>query len=62
MDLPEKGIEIKAQCDDGETRFLFRCACKSETCQEYRCSITGFALIVNVINWEYVNYSQTEKK
>lgn len=54
MELPIKGKDILATCADGMERKLFRCNCLRENCREWRCSYTGFALVVEVISWRYV--------
>jgi hypothetical protein len=52
--LPEKGKEIVAIDSNGNKHFCFRCACKNDNCTEWRCSITGFALLIDVVKWQYV--------
>lgn len=52
--LPEKGKDIIAICTDGETREVFRCACGNQNCKEWRCSIIGSGLMVEVESWKYV--------
>lgn len=55
MKLPEKGKDIKATLKDGSETTIFRCNCKNDKCTEWRCPITGFALMVNVVSWVYVD-------
>lgn len=53
-ELPQKGKEIIAICDDGLKRELYRCPCKvNPKCMEWRCSITGMNIIVDVFKWRY---------
>ena len=55
MELPIKGKDVIALCTDGLERKVFRCACKNEKCTEWRCAITGFGLIIDVVKWRYVD-------
>ena len=55
MELPTKGKDVIALCTDGIEREVFRCACKNEKCTEWRCAITGFGLIIDVVKWRYVD-------
>lgn len=53
MKLPIKGKNIIAVLHDGTEKTVFRCKCHNEKCTEWRCSITGFALLIDVVKWEY---------
>jgi len=55
MELPIKGKNVIALCTDGKEREVFRCACKNEKCNEWRCAITGFGLMIDVVKWKYVD-------
>ncbi len=54
--LPIKGKDIKYISSDGNTGFAFRCACKDSNCQKWRCTITGYELMVDIVKWKYYNY------
>jgi len=55
IDLPEKGKDIIGIDNNGHKHYIFRCACNNENCIEWRCSITGFALILKIVEWNYLN-------
>ncbi len=50
---PEKGKDIIGIDGNGNKHYCFRCACHNKNCIEWRCSITGFGLMINIIEWEY---------
>jgi hypothetical protein len=52
-ELPIKGRVIIAHCSDGKKRTIFRCNCWNQNCKEWRCAVTGYALMITVISWEY---------
>lgn len=52
-ELPEKGKDIIGLDEDGNTYYCFRCNCPNPNCTEWRCSITGFGLIINIVKWQY---------
>ena len=52
-EYPEKGKDIIGIDKDGNKHYCFRCACKNNNCKEWRCSITGFGLMINIIEWEH---------
>ena len=54
MELPIKGKDIEGITSNGEKVYCFRCNCQDPYCAEWRCSITGFHLNVNIIKWEYL--------
>ena len=54
MKLPIKGKDVIALSPDGTKHFIFICACKNENCSEWRCSITGHGIMVDVVSWEYL--------
>lgn len=51
--LPDKGKDIVGINQRGETVYCFRCACKNPNCLEWRCPITGSALIISINKWKY---------
>ena len=53
--LPEKGKDIEYIDSNGRKGHAFRCACHNLNCKEWRCSITGYGLIVDVVKWKYKN-------
>ena len=52
-ELPEKGKNIIGIDNRGKKHYCFRCACHNQDCLEWRCSITGYGLIIHVIKWTY---------
>ena len=55
MKLPIKGKDVIATLKDGSETTVFRCACKNEKCTEWRCAITGFGMMIDVVKWRYVD-------
>ena len=53
--LPEKGKDIIGIDDQDREQYCFRCACHNPNCKEWRCSITGNGLIINILRWKYFN-------
>lgn len=51
--LPDKGRNIIGIDTDGKMRHCFRCACHNPNCMEWRSSLTGDGLIVNILKWTY---------
>ena len=51
--LPEKGKDIIGIDKDGNKHYCFRCACHNLNCKEWRCSLTGYGLIIDVVKWKY---------
>lgn len=51
--LPQKGKDIIGIDEDGNKHYCFRCACHNPNCKEWRCSLTGSGLIINVVKWIY---------
>lgn len=51
--LPRKGKDIIACDSEGNVRYLFRCGCPVETCTEWRCSVSGLAVLADVKFWKY---------
>ena len=60
--LPEKGKNIIGIDDQGEEKYCFRCACSNPNCTEWRCSLTGFDLMVNIVKWVYDEEERLLKK
>lgn len=56
--LPDKGKNIIGIDDQGEEKYCFR----SECCNEWRCSLTGFGLMINIIKWKYDDEERSLKK
>lgn len=52
-ELPEKGKDIIGFTSDGEKKYVFRCNCNNPKCKEWRCSLTGMGMIVEIVQWEY---------
>ena len=51
--LPEKGKDIIGIDEDGNKHYCFRCACHNPKCREWRCSLTGGGLIIDIVKWIY---------
>ncbi len=51
--LPEKGKYIIGIDEHGNKHYCFRCACHNPNCKEWRNSLTGSGLIVNIIKYIY---------
>ena len=54
MELPIKGKDIVGITSNGDKAYCFRCNCGDPYCAEWRDSIGGYGLIVNIIKWEYL--------
>jgi hypothetical protein len=54
MELPIKGKDIKGITSNGDMVWCFRCNCHNTECIEWRDSITGYHLNVDIIKWEYL--------
>lgn len=54
-ELPEKGKDIVGIDEYGSKYYCFRCACHNPKCMEWRCSITGYGLMVNIVRWTYAH-------
>lgn len=52
--LPEKGRDIIGIDENGDKYYCFRCACGNIDCKEWRCSLTGYGLLISIIKWEYI--------
>jgi hypothetical protein len=53
MELPIKGKDIKGITSNGDRVYCFRCNCHNQSCIEWRDSITGYHLNVDLVKWEY---------
>lgn len=51
--IPEKGRDIIGLDDNGKKHYCYRCACNNPKCTEWRDSIGGFNLMVNIVKWKY---------
>jgi hypothetical protein len=51
--LPEKGREIVGLDELGNEYYCFRCNCVYESCDEWRDSLTGYGLSVDIKKWKY---------
>ena len=51
--LPEKERDVIGIDDSGNKHYCFRCACHNQKCREWRCSLTGSGLIIDVVKWIY---------
>lgn len=52
--LPEKGKDIIGIDYNGDIHYCFRCACGNPNCKEWRCSMTGYGLIIRIQKWKYI--------
>lgn len=51
--LPEKGKDIIGIDKDGNKHYCFRCECHNPNCKEWRSSLTGYGLMIDVDKWIY---------
>ena len=51
--LPDKGKNIIGVEEDGSTYECYRCSCGNPNCKEWRCSLTGYGMIIDVVKWKY---------
>lgn len=51
--IPNKGKGVVVIDSDSKIHYCFRCSCKNKSCLEWRCSITGFSLLIDVVKWKY---------
>lgn len=51
---PLKGKNIEAIDSNGQRNWCFRCNCDNDRCKSWRCSTTGYELVINVVKWRYV--------
>lgn len=49
--MPEKGRNIIGYDEEGEKHYCYRNKCKC--CDDWRCSITGYGLLINIVKWQY---------
>lgn len=61
-ELPDKGKDIIGKTPDGDIHYVFRCACHNPKCKEWRCSLTGFGMMIEVESWRYDTKNKIEKK
>lgn len=55
-ELPEKTWDCEVKTKDGEIHKAFRCGCYYEKCQDRRCPITGYSLMIkDVVEWRYIS-------
>ena len=53
-ELPDKGEDIIAIDSYGNEHYCYRCKCPNEYCVEWRCSVSGYHLSIDVIRWKYL--------
>lgn len=53
-ELPTKGKDILSIDKEGNKYYCFRCACHNPNCKQWRCSLTGDGLIIEVVKWMYL--------
>lgn len=51
--LPEKGKNVIGVEEDGSAYECYRCSCPIQNCKTWKCSLTGYALIIDVVKWRY---------
>lgn len=51
--IPEKGIDIIGYDNKGDEYYCFRCECSNPNCIEWRDSLMGAGLMVEIVEWEY---------
>jgi hypothetical protein len=50
-ELPERGKDVIGYTKEGEKKYVF--LCNTPGCMEWRCSVSGFGLLVDIDKWEY---------
>jgi len=56
--LPEKGKDVIVIDDEDKKHYCFTCNCKNPKCKEWRCSLTGYLLMINAVKWKYEENSR----
>lgn len=51
--LPEKGKDIIGIDRNDNKHYCYRCTCQNHNCKEWRCSLTGYGLMIDVEKWIY---------
>lgn len=51
--LPKKGEDIIGYSSNGDKHYCFRCDCHDPNCKSWRCSLTGFELLIDIVKWKY---------
>jgi hypothetical protein len=54
-ELPEKGINIRGLDPNGYEYICFRCTCTNPNCLEWQDAKTKLGLIIDIVQWEYLN-------
>lgn len=52
--IPEKGKDIIGYDSNNDEHYVFRCNCNNDNCMQWRCSITGSHMMINIIKWKYI--------
>lgn len=61
--LPDKGRDIIGKTSpNGEIAYVFRCNCHMKNCKEWRCSLTGGGMLVQVYSWKYAETDEEFKQ
>lgn len=50
---PPKGHDIIGYDIHDNPYYVFRCACPRDNCHEWRCSISGSMIMVDLVKWKY---------
>lgn len=50
---PLKGKDIEGYDINNERYFCFRCKCSDPDCMEWRCSVSGMHLMVDIVKYRY---------
>jgi hypothetical protein len=58
--LPEKGIDIIGIDEYGDKYYCYRCSCNNLNCKEWRCSMTGYGMIIDITKWQYIKINENE--
>lgn len=53
-ELPKKGVEVEILTECCNKNYVYRCNCKNENCNDWRCPITGSVVFVDVKKWKYL--------
>ena len=52
--IPDKGKDIIGLDKKGNKYYCFRCSCYNQNCMEWRCSTTGYSLMIQLDKWQYI--------
>ncbi len=61
--LPDKGRDILGKTSpNSNVVYVFRCNCHNKNCKEWRCSLTGGGMLVQIYSWKYAETDEELKQ